>query len=264
MLQQFCALSAEIIGAPIVDLEIQCPAGAKTQKTKVRLTDDFGIGGESEPWVSAYYMPKGLNRYRPYGITEFLWSLFFIPRTIHFGEAMPGIAYLNFNLELCDDLQKAHLVNVARAFFRASGETGALGSALGDVSDFYETSLGLYYSEMRVSWVSPNRTFYQYLWDTAGATRAEKVRGVHWANYYGPEIVARLGKPDELSAEFRLLDSPGDQRMCECFEDGSMLFLLTHKISLFCFPYRRLSTRDDIKKRYVWLYKRLRAADVLL
>jgi hypothetical protein len=200
---------------------------------------------------------------------------------------MVGFACLSFNLDLCSEDLRGAYTAVARDLFLGSVGTNVLCCGLGDVADYYETSLGLYYSEMGLSWITPIRTFQGYLWARAGPKRLEKIRGIYWANYFGRAIVARLGEPAALAAEYaamnpkldweRLRASPtlppemlaelearAEQDLCHIYSDGSMLFLLTSDVSRFCFPYRGFSAGHPVLKRYEWLHTRLRAADLLL
>jgi hypothetical protein len=289
-IQRCCQLSATIIGNPIIS--VACGDGAlNTKESKVPLNQleqcaKTAVARE-KPWISAWYQPSGLNRYESYKITEYAWSLYFTSWTATHAERMSAIGYINFNLELCDKVTKRGLPDVAREFFASSATTEVVASGFGDIADFYETSLGLHYSETIVSWIHPRNHFNQYLWARAGPKRLEKIRGIYWANYFGRAIVARLGEPAALAAEYaamnpkldweRLRASPtlppemlaelearAEQDLCHIYSDGSMLFLLTSDVSRFCFPYRGFSAGHPVLKRYEWLHTRLRAADLLL
>lgn len=262
-LERASSISIGILGNPLTEIRFQRGQGEKEQCQRVRLSDLATVVGNSPgSWITSLYKPKGSGRYEKFQLDEYAWFLYYSARTAMFGEDISAFLAMTFNLDLLDNDDRRSLTVLSKNLFDLAGLGANAASGFGDVADFYETSLGYYYTGTGLSWVHPQRNLNRFLWAKTGLDRIRKLRGIYWANYFGSEIVSELGSPSELASAYSRFDTGGEQKLSHIYDDGSMLFVLTSDVAYFCYPYQSLP--QSMYRRYEWLHKRLKIANLLI
>lgn len=252
-----CGLSAELIGNPVVEVCETPPDDPQRISRQLLLSVNTNVDS-----LCMYYRARGLNRYRQYGMEEVNWLLCRSPWRRGHCETIPAIVCMTINLDTLgpEDVEKCS--GIAKEFYGACQREGRLIHGVGDVADTYETCLGRYYSETGMSWIDPRRDLVRYLWNKAQARDKCVVRGIFWANYFGPAVVARMGgDAAALAREYAAMDFYEDSDLTRVYDDGSIVFLLTASPKWFKYPFNGIPHQTH--ERYAWLHHRLKAAQLL-
>jgi hypothetical protein len=144
-------------------------------------------------------------------------------------------------------------VRLVKEFGELLSKTGVFAFGHGDICDISQTMMGRHFGEASNRVCDFQRQLRRWLWIRTGADRVRKVRGVYWANLFGPEMMERLGGQQFIVEYGRLRATAGE--LCTKYPDGSVLALITEKVEPMMAPQSSLD--EAILNRAAWLHERL-------
>jgi hypothetical protein len=98
-------------------------------------------------------------------------------------------------------------------------------------------------------------------WNSSAFLKGDRVRGLYWGNYYGHEVLDRLGGLDRFSAEFKMharyADGSANAHMWK-FNDGLLITLSMNPLD--CRPE---DYAPEVEANLIWVMEELGRAGVL-